>query len=1062
MRLILGPPASGKSSLIMKEFNACRESGGHPWLVVPTRILKDRLEMELATRYSGLLGQFILTFNDLLNWVIDHRRSGVAVQRITDFESFLIIRQLISDNRKKFHYFKDIDSTPGLVRLIYTLVMELHQTSGLIPENVTGHIVPKWQDLTLILRMYEDKLEEKQLYDSTRLHSLGASLTAEEFIPEFDALFLDGFYDFTSLQETFLFSVFKQCENKSIPVSMALPFTNIQVITKSRERLLSAFNWEIVRLQDAGSISRIADAIIEGKEYSGSFDVTRITSFGKFREVEHIANQIHFLVKEQGYLYSEIGVLSIDPDIYSPIIRSLFQDYRIPYYPSRDELLRKNPVIIFVRTLMRMAWEGIDNTGILSLSHSSYLEGDRFHNLRRITQFFPEYIRGDAEVWRNLLQKRRQEYEWERNNLEQGKFSHFDNLEEWAKADKEFSVLTRDLEDLLSHIFIFNKNDLISTEDFVSWLAGLIRILVIRGSTPVEDPVLASKDYMALRKLKESLQSMRKSLQILELKALRLDEYLELFDELIRDVRYRYRFYNPDAVQFLTPYDSRELHFKAVFILGLNEGEFPGNLSYSLSDNHERREMNRQAGKMILEDDESRLSSQILEFYTALTRSTQKLYVCFTPFDERGKQVLPSIYLQGLLSRCQGFENIPELQSTDTDFSSLLFRIVPGSDWMNIHFGPAFLQYDAHHLAAKDFKIYGESYPMVETAQRMAAYTLHRDKVEDYFSELTDNLPPLIYEGALGLDEEGSHDPMISARINNTLDSMIWSASRIERAGNCRYAFFLQDILKIKPQIPPKEEIKSDLKGLFYHQVLQIYVEKTRGHSQEELPDLVSLEESMEEAAQIMKDRVGDNRLFPLEWVHYRKVLRAFVVREKQFREGAEIVETEALIDNAVLDLGGQKLVIRGRIDRLDLRGGRLTVTDYKSSSVNTRGLKYFLRPLVVCQGIIYAQIQGQAVDDIVYLSIEKEENLGLIAALNDVQYEALWEQKSAELKALLGLLRDGNYIPWNSTQDMEGNLLNFYEHKKMKNMEFEWREKCQYCDFHIVCPRRDKKLRAW
>jgi hypothetical protein len=107
MRLILGSPGSGKTTRVLESVCAELQAGKRPLLVVPTRYLKDRFTSRIAGSMNGFAGTAVTTLSDLVANVVDSANLPEAVRTITDFESFLLVREILENNRARLEYFGD-------------------------------------------------------------------------------------------------------------------------------------------------------------------------------------------------------------------------------------------------------------------------------------------------------------------------------------------------------------------------------------------------------------------------------------------------------------------------------------------------------------------------------------------------------------------------------------------------------------------------------------------------------------------------------------------------------------------------------------------------------------------------------------------------------------------------------------------------------------------------------------------------------------------------------------------------------------------------------------------
>jgi ATP-dependent helicase/DNAse subunit B len=157
-----------------------------------------------------------------------------------------------------------------------------------------------------------------------------------------------------------------------------------------------------------------------------------------------------------------------------------------------------------------------------------------------------------------------------------------------------------------------------------------------RGDAAILDPTeeLDARALSALIAALEEVQELGERLSGAELIALM--ERLEV--EAGQPVR-------PGAVLLAEPLAIRARRFRAVFVCGLNEGEFPmpGSSEPFLSDEH-RRELALTAG-LRLPATEDALARERYLFYACVSRATEQLVFSYRSSDEEGNLSLPSPFI---------------------------------------------------------------------------------------------------------------------------------------------------------------------------------------------------------------------------------------------------------------------------------------------------------------------------------------------------------------------------------------------------------------------------------
>lgn len=1087
IRIVSGKPGSGKTAHILKFAAGEISARKRPLLLTPTRFLKDRFSSRIAGETGGYAGTLVATDVELVQAIVERSGGAASLRRISDFESFLLVREILEDGRDKLEHFGRAVDYEGVVNLIYALVVELRASAVLHgAEEYDGCLdlsQPKHRDVAFIYGEYVRRLTALKLCDAYLLYRNASEALDAGLDPGYDSLSIDGYLEFSHSQYAFVRSLIRSFERRGLPVTVALSSIDHPVLNETRANFERDFECETLSLEtDAagrfGNLDRIA--------------VTEIEAFGKYREAELAAGEMKRLVREEGYSYSDVAVITRDPDAYAPFLRSVFADFDIPYYFSRDEKLRTNPVIILLYSFISGMAFGIDNVSLAAAARSSYVTDPLLRELAGAGEFFPEYIKGGGKVWKDEIAKKKEYYEYllSRRGTQAGD-DEIDLLETQAVYNR-LCKLEPAMNRFLDLVFGLSDGKPHSMDEWTNWLAGLVAGLGIQkalGDFELSSryPVV-TKDFMAFRKLKEVLKALKKAMAVFGKEAVDAGEFYRTMTDLISEVRYRYRFYPADSVKVLTPSDSRETSFRAVFVVGLNEGEFPKGAPLSMLDRRERRRVNELARRVIL-DDEARVQSlQNLDFLVAATRPRERLYLCRTPFDESGDSLLPSGYVQAVV-REKGADRIAYIppKPAGAPYSDLIFRIVPSQEWINVERFRTLVSNDFDSLFDKrdaaSLRKWIERYPALDNARRMKDFHKHYRLANEFFTKRTQAAAEdsLIYLGRIDLDPASADDTAARQYVTDKLAAMTYSASRLETAGNCRHQFFIKYVLGIREETYPSQEIELRMKGTIFHRALELYVSRTRDFERAELPDHALLREALDEAFREAFHKETQSALLEYELNYYRTLLRIFSGFEAEMREGYRPANLEYSIDGSLLDLGSAAIRLDGSVDRADVSPeGRIRIADYKSGSVKhiAEGSKI---PLKVFQGALYAKVYAEKeaggddsrVDSIVYLSLSKfEKNRPVLCdVLAGKDFRSLWELKRREILLLKGLLEDGNFMPYTTVDEFgaDPGILDEYAGANPEEPvvgldspvyeRFESGTKCKLCNYRNVCLRIEKAV---
>lgn len=1084
LNLILGKAKSGKSYELFKQINNDINMGLMPMVIVPTRLAKDSLTKKLARERGGFIGKLFFTLAEVVSSIIENSDFARAndISTISDFEAYILVKLIIEENKNNLLYFKNIDEYGGVVDLIYSIITELR--AGIVLNSDSDMFSTfeadddKWKDINFIYRQYEMRLNDKMLHDSYWMYKQAADILGKENnlnIEEYSSLYIDGFFDFTNSQYNFIKSLIYFFHKSDKPVSIALLKVEFSIINDTLRQFKADFKCNIEKPDNTSEVADIAtslilfDKSIEVPEKLNNTEIVEINAFGKYREVELVANEIKRLVNEENHTYNDIAVIARNSEAYAKHIGNIFGSFEIPYFHSKDEALKDNPAIIYLYSIIKHSIEKIDNIGIISLANSNYTGNNNIKKLIAIGKHFSEYIKGNNIRWEISVDNKICSLDKRIHNIKRYDFTaeHSDNnpdvesIESLIAQKNELLKLQPILAKMLATIFKLKPNKSYTPSEFILWIAEIITFFEMKKSISHSsaNDVFATRDFIAFRKLKEVLNNLNRSLRIFGKEKFQFTELFTIFDHIVQRVRYRYQYYQGLSVKILTPFDARETEFKTVFIVGLNEAEFPGKLPISIVDNSERINLNKLSKQTILHDDEKIMNTERLDFYISFTRATDKIYLCSTPYDESGAQILPSIFLSAIRNHFDNsYPHIPAIKAdeTDDDFSQDIFSIVPSQEWIDIHSLQLLLSNNFNLLSPKtNYKLMWIN-DFVKRVGDMRQYYSDVISANSYFDSENSKTAMFAVMGSINNESK--------KYTQKKIDNIKFSASSLEKAGNCRYEFFFKYILGVREDKYPTEEIELRWEGSFYHEVLKNYLEATKNKSTDELPDFTELNRAIDNTFADMSKKEGDEKLLRLEIEHYRNVLKEFIVFEKnELRNDFIPIEFEYHFEDKELSISeDKKITYHGSIDRVGENNGNYRIIDYKSGAV-----KYYAEsigiPLKLFQGFIYAKAYDKYITEISYVSIKKCEKTDVLPfGKTIVDFANIWEQKHNEICLLFELLYSGNFLPYTTADDFQDNkdLLTIYTRiKKDGNFDFESKSKCKFCAYKEACLRADKKI---
>jgi ATP-dependent helicase/DNAse subunit B len=586
-----------------------------PILLVPTFGDVEHAQRELAER-GAVFGAHVLRFGWLFQEIAG--RAGYGERIASDVQRELIVEDAV--RRAALDVLAESAGQPGFVPAATRFVAELER-SMVDPARFT-RALRDWsgegprrayaEEVAALYRGYLAGLDDAGLVDGDlfawrALDALRADPVAWGGTP----LFVYGFDDFTPLELDALETIAGRC---GADVTVSLPFEPgrqaFRAIAGIRQELLARGAEELTLEpvdEHYAESSRAALHQLERRlfeEPGAPIDPGSAISFhsagGERAEVELAGARILELLRD-GVEPGDIAVVFRRLSAYASLIEQVFGAYGIPYSIDRKVPFGHSGVGRGLLALIRCAALGGSADDLLT-----YLRTPGRLRVPGLADRLEAAVRKEgahsAEQARAL---------WEREHF---KLTELDRL---ADA-RDPAAFVAELETRLARLFAAPH------ERTAALLAGpeLDEVRALRGGAA------------ALADLREVARGGR------GLGAVRIHRLLEQLEVHVGENP------QPDRVQVATPEAIRARRFEAVFVCGLQEGEFPRGTSHEPFLSDEDRRAIASATGLVLPVREDALERERYLFYVCASRAERLLVVSSRSSDEEGNPQAESFFVE--------------------------------------------------------------------------------------------------------------------------------------------------------------------------------------------------------------------------------------------------------------------------------------------------------------------------------------------------------------------------------------------------------------------------------
>ena len=863
LKLVTGPANSGKAGEILNAYRASLDR--EPILVVPAFRDVQHSQRELAAR-GAVLGARVERFRRLFEVVAERCGSEMlGARRASRVQHDLIVEHAVRDAR--LSALAGSAERPGFARAAARLFSELGRS--MVEPQRLAQALEAWAgggpragyaaDVAALYRSYRATLERVRLVDGELL--AWRALDALRARPEdwgATPVFLYGFDDFTPIEEALIVSLTGAA---GAEVAVSLPYEEgraaFEAVAPLVERLgRVAAEHVALPATDAhydpasrDALNRVERLLFEGDagepapppDPAGA--IRLLASGGERAEVELVAAEVLGLLRS-GTPSGEVAVVLRSPGAYSSLIAQVFGAYGIPYSLER--------------------WVRLDHTalgqGVLALLRCALGQGTADDLLA--------YLRMPGRLDEPHLADRL-EHELRRQGIQSAQAAREAwEAERWPLEEIDRLARTRDTAGLAARL-----------DEEIEWLFG--RPYLRQGHVFADDEREDPRARDALRAALSDVQRLARADAALVPPRERLHDLLAALEVPTGLAP------APDRVQVARPEDVRARRFGAVFVCGLQEGEFPRlpRPEPFLSDD-DRRALAKASGLVLqLRDDRPARERQL--FYFCASRAERLLALSWRETDEEGA---------------------PQVRSFLVDDVRALF-------------GDALAEPDATRpLSAVAWT--PETAPTEVEWERAVALAG------------PDRSPP-------GPEQLESEEVLAALAARDRL-----SAAALEAYADCPVKWLVERELRPDALEPDPEPL---VRGLYAHKVLELTYRRLREQTGEARVMPGNLADAERILIEALRERQAEFRISPKATRVRAAVRRLEVDLLRHLRAEADSgsrfepleLELEFGMDREGVGMDllhppleiGDGLAVRGRIDRVDTYNGYALVRDYKGGA---------------------------------------------------------------------------------------------------------------------------------
>ena len=623
----------------------------------------------------------------------------------------------------------------------------------------------------------------------------------------------------------------------------------------------------------------------------------------QYTEIEHIASEIVKLVRNENYRYKDISVITKNLNLYSSLIKVIFASYNIPVFIDEKKELSENILVKFLIAVLEICNKNWSYEAVFNYLKTGFVNIDKEEIFKLENYCIRWGIKGNKwykEDWNYVGKEEYTEEELARlNELRRMIVTPIRKLQEKSRKDNSFINLTKILYEFLEEMkieeVITSKIEKLEEKGFIE---------------------LANEYESSFKVLIELFDEI---VLVFGEEKTNFDKYMSILKIGLKNTGLGKIPATQDQVIVGDVNRSRSHKVRAVFIIGINDGEFPSIYKDEGFFNDKDREYLKAQGFDLANGSLENLYEENFNIYKAFTIAEEKLFLSYASSDNEGRTLRPSILITKLK------KIYPNLKETSDIITQEKEIITTNNTFDNL-------------------------------IEKLNAYQ-EGEEIEDIWFDVLkyyENNP--LWKGRLQKSLEGIKYTNVPEKIKPEFIKKLYgetlhtTISRLERYRSCPFSFYLEYGLKLKEKKSLK--LQPIDTGSFMHEVIDEFFEEVstkkisiKDLDKAEIEKIVKqiIEEKLNLKANyifksipkfmVLTDRLC--RLVTLSIVYIVQGLQTtdfeVVGNEIEFKNGKEYKPIEITTSD------GRKVEITGKIDRIDLAkdetGKYIRIIDYKSSA---------------------------------------------------------------------------------------------------------------------------------
>lgn len=395
LKIIYGKAGSGKSTYLFNYIKDILRGSQKIYIITPEQFSFTAERKLLEVSKGAVINAEVLTFSRMAYRVI--KEIGNNLGNIEPFGKQILIYSILDDIKKDLKFLGKNMQNVEIVGKTLTEFKKHNITEeklkAAIDNTEDKYLKAKLEDVSSIYSIYEEKIKEKFLDENDILTILANNIKNTKMFNDC-IICIDEFAGFTPQE----YSVIEELMKVVSEINVTMCMDNVANKTNEAD-IFYMSKATINRLIDIAKINNaeILEPMYLSKNYrfknkelshleeniyaniykqykEENRNIKLFLAANPYSEIENVAEKIVEEVRDNGYKFKDIGIITKNIDTYSSLIKAVFSKYDIPVYIDEKKDLSQNILIKYIVSLLEVFSKNFSYDSVISYIKTGFCD----------------------------------------------------------------------------------------------------------------------------------------------------------------------------------------------------------------------------------------------------------------------------------------------------------------------------------------------------------------------------------------------------------------------------------------------------------------------------------------------------------------------------------------------------------------------------------------------------------------------------------------------------------------------------------------------------------------